>query len=204
MKSGYDRIAWLYDRLAKLIFGKSIIQSQTFFLNQLKTCNTVLVLGGGTGWWLDGLLDRFPHLQITFIDSSSEMIRQAKHKLIPSAKVRFINGTIASLTGNDKFDGVVLHYFLDQFSEEQLPKELQQIVQWMNSKSIWLVSDFVNQKKWHSVFLQWMYLFFNLVTDLKTKRLPDWEKHLERAGLREIEKRSFYRQFIHAVVYQLS
>lgn len=202
MKKGYDAIASIYDRLAKLIFGKSIRQSQTVFFNDLQDCNSVLVIGGGTGQWLNRLIREFPHLKITFVDSSSEMIRLAKAKLKTKEDVRFIYGTIDSIAINEKFDAVLLFFFLDLFSEEELPDVLSSIHTRMSVNSIWLVTDFVNHARWQNVFLKVMYLFFGQFTGLKTKQLPDWKSNLELKGLTKIKFKSFYNEFIHATVYQ--
>jgi len=202
MKKGYDRIAHFYDRLTRLVFGKSILLSQTLFFDKLQFCNKVLVVGGGTGQWLNNLIKKFPHLKITFVDSSLEMIRLAKKKLELNQNVNFIHGTIESVSVNEKFDAVALFYFLDLFSEGELLIVLKSISGRMKSGSTWLVSDFVNQKKWHAILLWIMYLFFNVFTGLKTKQLPDWQSSLNKITLRQIRQKGFFNNFIQATIYQ--
>jgi len=204
MNEGYNRIAGIYDGLARIVFGKSMVQSQTIFLDQLKDCKAVLVLGGGTGWWLNDLLKKHPHLSITFVDLSSEMIRIAKEKLEVKDQVDFIHGTIEDVNLARKFDGVILFYFLDLFLEKDLEKVLQKIMANTISDSVWLVSDFISKKKWHTVFLRLMYLFFSLSTGLNSKNLPDWQKQLKRAGLIKVKENNFYRGFILATLYRSS
>ncbi|HEY5824352.1 MAG TPA: class I SAM-dependent methyltransferase [Cyclobacteriaceae bacterium] len=201
MSNGYNRIAGIYDGLARIVFGKSMIQSQTIFLDQLQNCKSILVLGGGTGWWLSDLLKKSPHLNITFVDSSSEMIRRAKMKLELSHHVDFIHGTVEDLQEERKFDGVVLFYFLDLFSEKDLEMVLQRIKVKIIPNSIWLVSDFVNKKKWHAVFLKLMYTFFRLTTGSNSKQLPDWQGQLDKAGLVKVKDDNFYKGFILATLY---
>ena len=202
MRRSYDQIAPIYDRLARLVFGQSITKSQTLFLDELQKCQSVLVLGGGTGWWLSDLLKKYPHLNITFIDSSSEMIRRAKMKLELNQHVDFVQGTIENVPIDRKFDGIVLFYFLDLFSSESIETVLQKIREKTIPDSIWLISDFVSKKKWHAVFLKLMYIFFHLSTGLNSKQLPDWQGHLQRTGLVQMKENSFYRGFILATLYR--
>jgi tRNA (cmo5U34)-methyltransferase len=203
MKNGFDRIAKVYNFLSRLVFGKSIVRSQLCFLNYLESNKSVLILGGGTGWHLNHLLYLYPYLKITFVDSSSKMINIAKKKLKPGYQVKFICDTYESIAVDEKFDAVILYYFLDLFPEEELPKAIQSINRNMKLKSRWLVSDFVNNKPWHSFMLELMYTFFRYTTRLKTRELPDWRKYLNE-NFTFIEQRSFYCGFIQALVYQSS
>jgi tRNA (cmo5U34)-methyltransferase len=202
MKKGFDRIAPLYDLLSRLVFGKSMIKSQLCFIDELKKCNSVLVLGGGTGWWLNDLIKKQPHLKITFVDSSLEMIGLAKAGVVSGHAIHFVHGTIESLSVGEEFDAVVLYYFLDLFPDEQLPDILQKINVHMNAQSLWLVSDFVNKKKWHALLLKLMYSFFYFTTGLNNRSLPPWEQCLRTNGLSEIKEHYFYGKFIRSVVYQ--
>jgi ubiquinone/menaquinone biosynthesis C-methylase UbiE len=204
MTKGYNRIAGIYDSLAQLVFGKAMIQSQTVFLDRMQDTKSLLVLGGGTGWWLNDLMEMNPHLKITFVDSSSEMIRIAKTKLNLKHQVDFVCGTIDSVEVNDKFDGVILYYFADLFSEEGLSVIIQRLIQRMNDASIWLVTDFANKKGWHSGMLKIMYAFFGFTTGQKSNRLPDWQNQLEKAGLIKMEQRTFYGKFMESVLYRLT
>jgi len=202
MKKGFDRIAGFYDFLSRIVFGKSIRDSQLCYLNQLGNCNTVLVLGGGTGWWLNELLQSYPYLKITFLDSSLEMIRIAKEKLLYPDKVQFVCGTQESIESNNKFDAVVLFYFLDLFHENSIPVLIHGIKNHLNPNAVLLASDFVNEKKWHSIMLQIMYLFFRYSTGLRTKQLPNWRECLTQNGFDKMKEKSFYKEFISATVYR--
>ncbi len=53
--NGFNRIAGVYDFLAKLVFGKHIRRSQEHFLKMVIQQNKVLVLGGGSGWILESI-----------------------------------------------------------------------------------------------------------------------------------------------------
>src|SRR6478736_9951859 len=130
---GFDRIAMYYDALARLVFGKSLQKAQTCFLNYIPPGSNVLVLGGGTGWWLNEFLRLNPTCKIVYIDESSEMIRLAKMSTNNDSRIEFVQGTQDSLPRQIEFDVVILFCFLDIFSDEQLPKLLRKIRASMSS-----------------------------------------------------------------------
>ncbi len=203
MKSGYSRIAKIYDQLARLVFGEAILRSQIIFFNQLEQCQDILVVGGGTGLWLNDLLNQFPHLKITFLDSSPEMICLAKEKLKSDYSVNFICSSIELFSTEERYDAVLLFYFLDLFEENDLKRTLVTIKRKLKLNSLWLVTDFVNERIWHRVMLGSMYLFFRVTTGLRNQQLPDWSTELKKSGLLKQNERSFYRGFIRSAVYQL-
>lgn len=200
--NGYNRIARSYDFLSKIVFGKSLTQSQTYYLSSLARSKSVLVLGGGTSWWLNDFITTYPQVQITFIDASSEMIRIAKEKTNGSGKINFIHGTEDSIPMDITFDAVVVFYFLDLFTNDSLPGVIKKISQTLSYNALWLATDFVNEKKWHSLFLKLMYAFFHLATGLQTSSLPKWQVHLSNQGLIQSEHTIFYNGFIYSSVYK--
>ena len=152
MKRGFDAIAFAYDTLTRIVFGRAIAKSQLQFLKLLGECNHVLVLGGGTGWWMNDFLQANPNTRITFIDASSEMIRIAREKTNRSSEVNFIHGTEDSIPIDITFDAVVVFYFLDLFTNDSLPGVIKKIKHTLSYNALWLATDFVNDKKWHLLF----------------------------------------------------
>ena len=199
---GFDRIATYYDALARLVFGKSLQKAQTCFLNYIPPGSNVLVLGGGTGWWLNEFLRLNPTCKIVYIDESSEMIRLAKKFTNNDQRIVFVQGTQDSIPERSKFDVVILFCFLDLFTEKQLPDMFRKIMGSMNSNSHWLVTDFINRSWWHSLLLFVMYRFFKLTTGLKNQRLPDWQEAMHQTGLRKVDEKSFFGQFIKSALYR--
>jgi trans-aconitate methyltransferase len=166
-------------------------------LEKLKSSNSVLVLGGGTGWWLNQLLAISPQIRITYIDASVKMLDIAKAN-VNSDSIQFIHGTQKDIPTDEKYDAVMLFYFLDLFRTEELPVVTGLIDEHLNSRAQWLVADFVDEKKWHSLFLTVMYRFFNFATGLATRSLPDWRQALRQKNLRVVDQASFYGKFIRA------
>lgn len=202
-RGGFDTIAFAYDQLTRIVFGRAIARSQLQFLQLLGKCKRVLVLGGGTGWWMNDFLLANPDTRITFIDASEKMIRLAESKLQVKDRVDFIHGTHQSIP-DEKYDAVVLFYFMDLFTNEELAPLIQTIKRKINTQGVWLVSDFVNHQPWHATLLKVMYTFFNLVTGLPAFSLPEWQLHLRKQGLKQSEHITFYKGFIYSSVYHQS
>src|SRR5882762_1794152 len=123
--NNFDRIAFLYDRLARLIFGHSIIDAQKHFLKLIPNRAAVLILGGGSGWILKDLLRERPEVYVCYVDASKEMITLAK-KGTQSPRIVFIHGTENDIP-KQQFDIVLTHFYLDLFSAGSLPTVIAKI-----------------------------------------------------------------------------
>ena len=91
--NGFDRLAPIYDPLARMIYGKSIVQAQTSFLSIIPPFSKVLILGGGTGWLLTELLRGHPTCEVWYIESSANMLSMTIKKNGHPGRVHFILGT---------------------------------------------------------------------------------------------------------------
>lgn len=199
-RNGFDLLAPVYDLLARLIFGRSIIRSQTCFLADVPHSSKVLILGGGTGWLLSGLLGLKPDCEVWYVELSGRMLALARRRNI-AGNIHFIHGTLASVPVV-RFDVVITHFFLDLFSVPALPTMVQEIVSLSKPTALWLAADFVDRGKWWQRFLlRAMYLFFKWTCRIDADKLPDWDRTLQDAGLKKIVARRFYRGFIESSVY---
>jgi len=202
--SGFDFLAPVYDSLARLIFGKSIVVSQTWFLDQVQPNSKVLILGGGTGWLLKELEKQNPTCEVWYAEASSKMIEKTQSRVL-SEQVHLIQGTEEDIPSQSKFDFIITNFYLDLFSDEKLKSVIQRINNHTSQSTIWLVTDFVNNGTWwHRWMLKIMYTFFRIVCNIKASHLPDWSKELSDQGWMEINSKSWYRKFIKSVVWQRS
>ncbi len=200
---GFDRIAVIYDFLAKLVFGKSITESQKLFLNKIEDGSKVLMLGGGTGWLLAELLKVKPNCELWYIDASEKMISLSKSKVEPTQEVNFIHGTENDIPLSIKHDAVITNFYLDLFTNLQLENIMTKIQSSLKPGAIWIVTDFVDNKKWwQTVMLKTMYWFFRITCNIESQQLPEWNKSVEKAGMKEIDSETFYRDFIKTALYQ--
>lgn len=201
--SGFDRIAPYYDFLARLVFGKSIVRTQTYFLDQIPDRATVLILGGGTGWILNEIMCQTEVSRIWYIDASHAMVRKAKEKNVHAETIQFIVGALQDLPSEIRFDVVITNFYLDLFTDDHVRNIIHDVKGRLNQKGYWLVSDFVNSSnRWHRLLLWSMYRFFKIVCRIETAKLPSWELLLEGTQLLKLKEKYFYSGFIKSVVYR--
>src|SRR5688572_10145370 len=107
----FNRVAGVYDILARMVFGRSIQQAQLHFLNELPTQGNILILGGGTGWILKSILKVRPLITIWFVEASDAMIAKAKQQAgNDEARIHFIHGTEETLVPEVQFDAVLANF----------------------------------------------------------------------------------------------
>ena len=201
-EKGFDAVAGYYDRLARIVFGKSILLSQTSFLGTISPTSRVLVIGGGTGWWLKEFLQQKPGCRILYIDVSSEMLSRAMKSVGDDKRITFRLGTEDSIKETNEFDAVLTFFFLDLFSDEKLRSVIAKIKVALKPNAHWLVSDFINTTWWHAYLLSIMYSFFRISTGLRNKLLPDWTGLLLESNFRVLEHKMFFGNFIKSCLYQ--
>ena len=199
---GFDAIAKYYDGLAVLVFGKSLKKAQTYFLNRIPLASNVLVIGGGTGWWLKDFLRQNPNCKVFYVEQSEKMLALAKKATDNDSRISFVCGTEDSITMNE-FDVIIVFFFLDIFSDATLNVLLEKLKMLSKSTALWLVADFVNSTRWHSLFLFAMYRFFRFTTRLENQKLPDWQNELIKRNLREVDHRLFFGNFIKTALYKV-
>ena len=195
-KSGYDRLAFAYDFLASLIYGKAIRDIQINFLQAISEEAKVLILGGGTGWQLSKLLTLKPRIHVSYLDISGEMIKKAKLLLNnrKTKNVQFIRGnSLDKLLG--EFDFVITPFYFDLFSDEELKKHcLPEIKRKLKQQGGHLLCyDFQLicgglLGAYQRFLIGVTILFFKLATGLRTSKLANIEKRLLEAGFYLEEK----------------
>lgn len=202
--TNFDKVATVYDRLARLVFGKSIYRAQILYLREIPPGASVLILGGGTGWLLAELLVINPHCQVVYIEASMKMLELTKQKIDEEANgVLFIHGTEETIPAGLTFDAVITHFYLDLFDRDSCAKVIRRIRRVSHTKSLWLVCDFLYTTWWQGVMLWAMYLFFDVISGLKVNTLPDWKKLIDKKGFVEIKSETFYKGFIGSTLYRV-
>lgn len=199
-RSSFDSVAWFYDPLVRLVFGQSMVQSQTQFLNRIRDGAAVLVLGGGTGWILDEIFARADPAEVCYVETSSKMLEKAKKRRMKGI-VRFVSGTWRGLPP-EKFDVVITNYFLDLFTDSTLTEVIPSISNLLKDEGIWLATDFTAARWWHRLMLSVMYWFFRVLCRIEARSLPAWEHALTNAGFRSKEHAFHYRGFMKSVLFK--
>ncbi|MBS1951921.1 MAG: hypothetical protein OJF59_001374 [Cytophagales bacterium] len=198
----FDPVAKSYDRLARLVFGKSIMRAQKYFLNHTPDHANVLILGGGTGWLLKELLLIKPDVNVCYIEASLKMLSMAKEKVKGNRQVQFIHGTENDIPSSARFECVITNFYLDLFPDEIQEQVILKIKKTISPDAKWIAVDFVEQAWWHSVLLKLMYFFFRTTCNIESNKLPHWNEALQTSGAIKKESKLFYGKFIEATVYQ--
>lgn len=199
--SGFDRLARVYDRLAGLVYGRSLRRAQTCMLPHVKRGGEALVLGGGTGWFLEALLQNGPVARLCYVELSGKMLEISRERIrsrFPEmeGKIEWVQGTVHDLEQEARFDLVCTHCFLDLFEGEALQREAEAIGKRMREDAQWYFSDFKVADRWPmrwiSKALIWlMYRFFRLWAGIPAGRLGDFRGAMRKQGF-EVEKQQEY------------
>ena len=209
----FGSTAWFYDWIATLAYGGAIQRSQKAVLPFITSQESVLIVGGGTGWILQDLARLNVPLKITYLEISSRMLALAQYKLsrLPTHKlmVNFRLGTEADLKSGEIFEVIFTPFVLDLYPEVKLPTMLKKLLDHLSPNGLWLLADFFIstkhtgwQKHWRYVLTKIMYCFFSWLTGLPTKSLPNLELLFKQLPLTRIKSYAFFKGFIQAHVFQ--
>jgi tRNA (cmo5U34)-methyltransferase len=211
IKPGFDFIAPAYDALSFLFFGSTLRKAQLPFLAEIPAGAKILLIGGGTGWLLKEITRRVPVGDILYLEASGKMLQLSQHKLknaSPSHRVEFRLGTEKNLEPREKFDFIISPFILDLYPPQELGKLCQTLYDHLNPTGKWQVTDFVipnGRGFWpvtQKLFMEMMYIFFRVVSQVKAKKLPDWEKSITTNGLAPQKSVYFSRGMVKSVLYQ--
>jgi ubiquinone/menaquinone biosynthesis C-methylase UbiE len=205
MKGNYDTVASFYDWLSTLIFGEAILQAHKFLIDAVPAGSQVLIAGGGTGFILEEISKKhIGGLQITYVDISEKMIALSKKRNIGGNKVLFINKAINDTVFNQQFDVVITPFFLDNFSNSTAKIIFDKMDAVIAPDGLWLFADFQSKKNklWQKLLLKIMYLFFRIVCNIEASHLPDFPFFFNQHNYQAIDMKTFYKDFIYAVIYQ--
>ena len=198
MKNNYNKIAWFYDLLKYIVYGKQIDLAEKHFISTIPENAKVLIIGGGSG----SILPYFKaKTEITFIDQSDRMIQKARTR-ITNAKIEFIIGNETSIP-SIQFDYIITNFFLDLFDESQL----RRIIKTLSDLHVefWINTDFTlqyNPSFIHKALEKVMYLFFKITTNIEASQLLNFEFHLNEFKLQKIDSKLFYNKFIETSCWQ--
>lgn len=200
----FDSVAKIYDALSKFVFGKSMVDAQTFFLSEIPQRAKVLILGGGTGWLLEELIKRNASCEIWYIEASLKMLELSKKRLNNSKlRIHYIHGTESSISSGTSYDAVITNFFLDLFAEKTCQDVVKKIESLIHPGGKWIITEFENTRWWHGALLKIMYTFFRKISSIEASKLPAWKTIVSQQNLVESKSVLFYRDFIKTVVYSL-
>ncbi|MCC2548134.1 class I SAM-dependent methyltransferase [Hymenobacter sp. BT175] len=209
--AGFDRVAPVYDLLARLVFGRALQQAQQAALRGLPEGEPrVLIIGGGSGWIIGEVLRLRPQASILYLEASPAMLtrsRQVVAGLTPEAgrQVELRLGTEDFLKAEETFDAVLTFFFLDLFEPLRLGHILRRLHRALRPGAAWLLADFCPPKRfWQKGLLTMMYRFFRLTTGISGHAIPDLRAELTRLGLSAGPAEQFYGGLVAGSIFRMA
>jgi tRNA (cmo5U34)-methyltransferase len=208
-RNNFDLVAPFYDALAAFVFAGAIRRAQLALIPNLADANSVLIIGGGTGWFLLEVLRRTPIGRVLYVEKSPKMLNYSRELIQREApdmlsRVEFRLGTEESIAAADgPFDVIVTNFFLDLFHEDNSAKIAERLSTNLAPTGRWLFVDFTMPENWFMrfcaiVLFKVMFTFFNIMAKMESRWPPNYDRIFSRIGLRTHTQRSFYGAMIHA------
>jgi len=194
----FDRVAWIYDRLAGLVFGSQWDQVQLTPVGNLAGKSRVLIVGGGTGLLLDALQGVE---KIVFLEHSEKMIARSRNRG-SHLQVDYVHADFFEWETSEKFDAIVMPFFLDCFGTEKLEGAIFKARTHLTENGELHVIDFQPASWWKNSLIRVMYLFFRLFSSLEGTVLLEIDGVIQNAEFRQKSETFFCDKWIFYSVYQ--
>ncbi|WP_018344447.1 class I SAM-dependent methyltransferase [Cytophaga aurantiaca] len=211
MNKGYDRIAPIYDAIAGIFSFNQINKSQLAFLSHLSNQATCLILGGGTGYFLQKILEENKTIQVTYVEASVKMIESAQKRIaanLPNElhRIIFIHEG-AECFSFEKYDIIVCNYFLDLFDDMYVTFLVGRFKQHLNNNGLLYITDFSIPEKglmhWSTkAGVKVLYKFFKWTTNLQTQKLPAIDTVVRGKGFYVLETKEFFKGILKCTLYK--
>jgi SAM-dependent methyltransferase len=205
----FDRLAGIYRALEYVAFGRDLERARFCFLERLRACRHILVLGEGDGRCLAQLIRAAPAARIDCLDLSPAMLAQAAARLPPAARER-VTFRCADLLAAElppaRYDAVITLFFLDCFTPEQTAGIVHRVTASLQPAACWLWADFALPPRGVArlrarVWLAVLYAFFRWQTGLPARMLPPAEELILAAGFARRDLREFQRGLVRSVFF---
>jgi ubiquinone/menaquinone biosynthesis C-methylase UbiE len=205
----FDRLARIYRPLEYGAFGHDLERARFCFLEKLRDCRDILVLGEGDGRCLKKLVRAAPDAHIDCLDLSPAMLARAEARLPAEARTRvtFRQADLLNAILPDKtYDAVVTLIFLDCFTAEQTADIVHRIAASLRPGARWLWADFVLPPRGLArlrarVWLAVLYAFFQWQTTLSARVLPPAEELIAAEGFVREAEQIFQWGLVRSVVF---
>lgn len=199
----FDVIAPVYDLLSRMVYGKSIVTAQKYFLKYIPEGAHVLIVGGGTGWIIEELFAVNETCSVVYIEASQKMLQKAQSRMESNDQSRIQFILQSEMPSEGSYDVIITNFFLDVFPSDKLIYIIQQLKDRVVDNGRWIVTDFIDDgKRWQRILLKLMYTFFRNVSKIEAAALPPWQRLLADAGMQRNEAKRFYAGFIETAIYQ--
>ncbi len=191
MPSGFDRIAPFYGVFESFLFGSKLQEMRCVYLDQLSERRDILLIGEGTGLFLERLLKVNPKTNVTVVEQSVEMMETSKNRVVAedSGRVTFHKVALQEFDSVKRFDAVCTFFFWDCFEQSQLRAMLPILSKYTKGESLWIDVDFFEiqqgaplTKCWHFMLIRVLYGFFGLATGIEARQVVEIEPLAKQNG----------------------
>ncbi|MEM7513242.1 MAG: class I SAM-dependent methyltransferase, partial [Bacteroidota bacterium] len=210
---GFDRIAFIYDWLARLVYGDGILHAATLGMTEVREGDKVLILGGGSGKLLSYFRPKHFPGEIVYVEPSREMMAKAQkvwNSLEGSAQysIQWVLDTDDFVQGKEEYDVLITPFVLDLFPEEKLAEVFSRLDHALKAGGTWLYADFFLKEDAYLLLrrmLVWlMYTFFRMICGIENRKLPQTGKLFKEKGFLQIQRKEFSSAMIEGIIYQKS
>lgn len=208
----FNTLAPYYHGMEILFAGRLMQRSRTAFLEKARSCQHALLVGEGPGCFLSALLAANPHVQVTCVEHSAGMIRQARWHLnrnrLDEKRVVFVQQNALTWScPSTQFDLLATHFFLDCFPAEQLDPLVRQLGKAATHKASWLLADFqMPPDGWHRyralTITALLYTFFRCATGIAASRLTPPDNFLRATGFQLMQRLEWNLGLFHSDLWQ--
>lgn len=188
----FDTLAPVYRWMEILTAGGKLQRCREAFLTEVPVPKQILIVGEGHGRSLVACRRQFPEAHITCVDSSREMLTQARRNLLrhglTEVNVEFVHADVLNWTPQPgRYDLLITHFFLDCFRADQLKVLVPLLASAAALRASWLIADFQvapsGWRRWRSrIILGMLYRFFRATTHLSADQLITTDPFLKVAG----------------------
>jgi SAM-dependent methyltransferase len=204
----FDTLAPFYRPMEAVLAGRIMQRCRTSFLAEAVGRRRALILGEGPGRFLIELLRSTPGIEVTIVEKSPAMIRQALSRIrkggFDPSRIAFREMDALTWEPSGRvFDLIVTHFFLDCFRPEELTDLVGRLRDSSTEGARWLLGDFcIPQRGWRRFRARAihaaMYACFRAATGLSARRLTSPDAYLQGAGFQLAERRFFNFGLIHS------
>ncbi|QNL48619.1 class I SAM-dependent methyltransferase [Olivibacter sp. SDN3] len=206
-KNNYDKIAFCYDFLSRLIFFRSQMNAQIELLPYIPKNSSVLIVGGGTGWILEEISKLHPAgLHIIYVELSANMLKRAQTRNFRQNRVDFIHRDIALDAPGEEYDVILTPFLFDNLTEEKALVVFMKLNIRLKPEGIWINTDFyldpLERAPLKRAFLGIMYMFFRRIGAIEASNLMDINLYFDSCFYNRLTTLKKYNDFIHGTVYK--
>jgi ubiquinone/menaquinone biosynthesis C-methylase UbiE len=187
----FDLLAPHYRWMEAVLAGNKLQRCRTHWLDSVTHCRNALLVGEGNGRFLAECANRLPETQLTVLDASTKMLKQAEQRWRNArgdARAKFVQAKLPGLNlPSHAYDLIVTNCFLDCFGPEQLPQVITDLSTCATDSAIWLITDFAIPQngwpKWRAkAVLHAAYMFFRITTNIRAKAICPPDRLVAEAG----------------------